>query len=141
MPQEGRYGLRRVRGEVGSANVQETWEACCESCKNYKPEAPHFYPCNIWVFCPEKDGCFAPAAGDFIHGQCWLKFQEDPTNSHVNMRGDYSAEYRKTHPSAPSRCSGWRAQSWRRDRQSATALGQQKPLEAIMTREGAFRFI
>ena len=43
----------------------------------------------------------ATTAGDFIHGQCWLKFQEDPTNPHVNMRGDYSAEYRKTHPSAP----------------------------------------
>ena len=59
------------------------------------------YKCNVWVFCPEKDGCFAPAAGDFVHGQCWLKFQEDPANPHVNMRGEYSAEYRKTHPSAP----------------------------------------
>jgi hypothetical protein len=85
----------------GSANIQDSWEACCESCKNYEPEPPHNYKCNVWVFCPEKDGCFAPAAGDFVHGQCWLKFQEDPANPHVNMRGEYSAEYRKTHPSAP----------------------------------------
>ena len=85
----------------GSANIQASWEACCESCKNYEPEPPHNYKCNVWVFCPEKDGCFAPAAGDFVHGQCWLKFQEDPANPHVNMRGEYSEEYRKTHPSAP----------------------------------------
>ena len=38
------------------------------------------YPCNVWVYCPEEGGCFAPAAGDFVHKQCWLKWQEEPEN-------------------------------------------------------------
>jgi hypothetical protein len=66
----------------GSANIQPSPEACCQSCHDYTPKAPDFYPCNVWVYCPEKEGCFAPAAGDFIHGQCWLKYQEDPTHPH-----------------------------------------------------------
>jgi hypothetical protein len=86
----------------GSANLQDSWEACCKSCQEYVPEGDG-YPCNVWVYCPEEGGCFAPAAGDFVHKQCWLKWQEEPENPHVNMRGEYSDEYRATHPTAPER--------------------------------------
>lgn len=81
----------------GSANIQQSWEDCCKSCHDYVPNPPDFYPCNIWVFCAHEE-CFAPAAGEFKRGQCWLKYQEDPTNPHVNMRGKYSDDYRRTHP-------------------------------------------
>jgi len=84
----------------GGQNIQASWEACCQSCHDYVPVSPNFYACNIWVFCAH-DECFAPAAGEFKRGQCWLKYQEDPANPHVNMRGAYSDEYRKAHPSAP----------------------------------------
>ena len=47
--------------------------------------------------------CFAPAAGEFGKGQCWLKYQEDPTNPHVNAFGAYSEAYRATHPAAPDK--------------------------------------
>jgi hypothetical protein len=87
----------------GSANIQATPEACCESCRAYEPKAPDFFPCNVWVFCPKEGGCFAPAAGEFGKGQCWLKYQEDPTNPHVNAFGAYSAAYRATHPAAPDK--------------------------------------
>ena len=86
----------------GRANLQDSWEACCKSCQDYVPEGDG-YPCNVWVYCPEEGGCFAPAAGDFVHKQCWLKWQEEPENPHVNMRGEYSEEYRATHPTAPER--------------------------------------
>ena len=86
----------------GSAHRQPDAAACCNACRNYEPVPPHYWPCNIWVFCPEET-CFAPAAGTFDKHQCWLKYQEDPANPHVNMRGDYSAEYRRTHPAAPAR--------------------------------------
>ena len=85
----------------GSANVQASPEACCESCRAYEPRAPDFFPCNVWVFCPKTGGCFAPAAGEFGYGQCWLKHQEEPTKPHVNARGAYAEEYRRTHPTAP----------------------------------------
>jgi hypothetical protein len=55
------------------------------------------------VFCPKEGGCFAPAAGEFGKGQCWLKYQEDPTNPHVNAFGAYSEAYRATHPAAPDK--------------------------------------
>ena len=87
----------------GSANPQPDAEKCCESCRAHEPKPPDFYPCNVWVFCPKEHGCFAPAAGEFGFGQCWLKYQEDPTNPHVNMRGKYSEDYRATHPKAPEK--------------------------------------
>ena len=84
----------------GGQNIQPSWEACCQSCRDYQPVPPNLYPCNIWVYC-DHDVCFAPAAGEFTRGQCWLKYQEDPTNPHVNMKGAYTDEYRATHPTAP----------------------------------------
>uniref|UniRef100_A0A7S0SAN5 UBA domain-containing protein n=1 Tax=Mantoniella antarctica TaxID=81844 RepID=A0A7S0SAN5_9CHLO len=59
----------------GGQNIQASWEACCQSCHDYVPVSPNFYACNIWVFCAH-DECFAPAAGEFKRGQCWLKYQE-----------------------------------------------------------------
>jgi len=84
----------------GSANFKTTPEECCQSCKEYVPQPPSYFPCNIWVWCGHEK-CFAPAAGVFEYGQCWLKYQENPTNPQVNMRGPYSSEYRRTHPTAP----------------------------------------
>ena len=88
----------------GSANKQPDAKSCCDSCRDYKPQPPDYYPCNAWVYCPKKEGegpCFAPAAGTFEEGQCWLKYQDDPTNPLVNMKGKYTDEYLRRHPEAP----------------------------------------
>ena len=84
----------------GNQNKQPDAGACCQSCKEYVPKAPNHYPCNVWVYCPKEEGCFAPAAGTFEYQDCWLKYQHDPIHVHVNMKGEYSAEYRATHPTA-----------------------------------------
>ena len=84
----------------GNQNKQPDAGACCQSCKEYVPKAPNYYPCNVWVYCPKEEGYFAPAAGTFEYQDCWLKYQNDPVHVHVNMKGEYSAEYRATHPTA-----------------------------------------
>jgi len=86
----------------GSQNIQTNAEACCKSCKDFVPVAPSYYPCNIWVWCGKENGCFAPAAGEFKYGQCWLKYQEHPEDPQVNMKGAYSRQYLNMHPTAPS---------------------------------------
>ena len=85
----------------GNQNKQPDAGRCCQSCKDYVPKAPNYYPCNVWVYCPKERGCFAPAAGEFKYQDCWLKYQHDPIHVHVNMKGEYSAEYRISHPTAP----------------------------------------
>jgi hypothetical protein len=77
---------------------------CAAKCAAWRPVAPTFFACNIFVYCG-KPKCFAPAAlppGDMT-GQCWLKRQEEPTRPQYNMRGRYSDAYRKSHPTAPER--------------------------------------
>jgi hypothetical protein len=34
--------------------------------------------CNVWVFCPEKDGCVSPDAYKHKYGECWLKQADQP---------------------------------------------------------------
>eukprot|EP00899_Mesostigma_viride_P001962 jgi/Mesvir1/11767/Mv00134-RA.1 len=92
------YDGYAVRWGIG--HTTQTWQECSEACKKHTPEPPHYFDCNIWVWCG-KPRCFAPAAHEFTFGQCWLKHQDDPTHPHVNMVGRYSDEYRRTHPSAP----------------------------------------
>ena len=87
----------------GASNIQQSAEACCRSCREYRPKPPHWYPCNVWVFCGKTEGvCFTPAAGIFSAGQCWLKYQDEPTHPLVNAAGAYREQYRKQHPTAPS---------------------------------------
>jgi hypothetical protein len=35
----------------GSANLQTSPDECCQSCLDYKPVPPSFYPRNIWCGC------------------------------------------------------------------------------------------
>ena len=37
----------------------------------------------------------------FVSDRCWLKHQDDPTNPQVNMKGKYTPDYHKRHPTAP----------------------------------------
>lgn len=85
----------------GSGHHTATLEECAQACKAWKPVAPAWFVCNVYVFCP-KPKCFAPAAlppGDMT-GQCWLKHQDDPNRPQVNMKGKYTDAYRKSHPAA-----------------------------------------
>ncbi len=52
--------------------------------------------------------CFEPDAHNHTRGDCWLKFSEVPQSPEVNMRANYSEEFRRRHPSAPEQV-GWTA--------------------------------
>ena len=72
----------------GSDNKAESLQDCGRRCMDFKPEAPYFMPCNVFVFCP-LEMCFAPAQlpkGSRL-GWCWLKHQDDAAAPHVNMNG------------------------------------------------------
>ena len=85
----------------GNQNKQPDAGRCCQSCKRLRSESATIIRGNAWVYCPKEQGCFAPAAGEFKYQDCWLKYQHDPIHVHVNMKGEYSAEYRISHPTAP----------------------------------------
>ena len=67
----------------GSANVQETWEACCESCKNYKPEAPRILPVQHLGLLPGEGWVFR-ARGWRLHPRAVLA--EVPGGPHEPAR-------------------------------------------------------
>ena len=50
--------------------------------------------CNIWVFCPEEQ-CFAFDIHKHEFGECWLKWQTNPTEPLYGQRGAYTDAYRQ----------------------------------------------
>lgn len=58
----------------GDQNLQESWEACCGSCKS-TPQ------CNAWVYCGNPGGC-----GSRPFKECWLK-KADLAEIHENVLG------------------------------------------------------
>ena len=81
--------------KYGPHNKQPTWEACCESCRQFRGADGR--ECNVWVYCGTRPARPAPeiaslrrpaaddargrarAAGDAaacgdMHRDCWLKY-------------------------------------------------------------------
>ncbi|KAG0615209.1 hypothetical protein M758_5G023300 [Ceratodon purpureus] len=72
---------------------------CCKACSKQAAYATgRQRKCNVWVFCPEKDGCPSPDGYEHKFGECWLK-QADKPRVDVN---DYSLVMRdKSVPPLP----------------------------------------
>lgn len=47
---------------------------CCQACLDQAVNAKDGdMKCNIWVYCPDEDGCFSPDIYEHKHHECWLK--------------------------------------------------------------------
>lgn len=52
---------------------------CCKACLWHAAYARvGQLKCNVWVFCPEKNGCPSPDGYDHKFGECWLKQANQP---------------------------------------------------------------
>ena len=88
---------------------------CCKACQAHattcsQPGSEHtsWWPdrpemkcgrgaaCNIWTFCP-VERCFAFDIHKHEFGECWLKWQTNPTEPLYGQRGAYTEAYRKRH--------------------------------------------
>jgi hypothetical protein len=52
-------------------------------------------PCNSWVFCPLPHCWSADNGNTHLFGECWLKWQSDPSHPLYGQRGAYTDEYRR----------------------------------------------
>ena len=73
-------GIERARNKA----------AACAKCHAHNK-------CNSWVFCP-LPVCWGLDTGwNHTYGECWLKYQADPSHPLYGQRGQYTAEYRRKH--------------------------------------------
>eukprot|EP00850_Spirogloea_muscicola_P019773 SM000199S05400 [mRNA] locus=s199:58301:59556:- [translate_table: standard] len=95
------YGGEPVRW--GLTHLTETVAECCMACSAHAADAAAgARPCNIWVYCPLKGGCYSPGTGADAslhkHKQCWLK---QATKPQVLFAGAYPPDFVREHPDAP----------------------------------------
>ena len=70
---------------------------CCDRCRTHAANPKHQKKCNSWVFCP-LPVCWGLDTGwNHTYGECWLKYQADPSHPLYGQRGQYTAEYRRKH--------------------------------------------
>ena len=83
----------------GASHKVATAAECCQRCSEHAAEPRNSKrPCNSWVFCYESPQCWALDTGNWhAFGECWLKWQADPTHPLYGQRGAYSAEFRTKH--------------------------------------------
>ena len=70
--------------------------ACCDACAAHAQKNPK-RPCNSWVFCYMPHCWSADAGNTHLFGECWLKWQTNPTEPLYGQRGAYTEAYRKRH--------------------------------------------
>ncbi|PWA59190.1 hypothetical protein CTI12_AA303140 [Artemisia annua] len=91
------YGGQAVKW--GLTHHKESAYECCQACLDHARNAkPNEVKCNIWVYCPEEEGCHSPDKYEHKLQECWLKYAEKPK---VNFKDMYSEDYRNRHPNAP----------------------------------------
>lgn len=56
----------------GNENLVDSEEECCKACAEYRPKTRKDAPCNIWVYCGDKELC------DSNYKHCWLKYLAHP---------------------------------------------------------------
>lgn len=73
----------------------ESAQACCDKCTEHAANPRNAKrPCNSWVFCP-LPVCWGLDTGwNHTFGECWLKYQQDPSHPLYGQRGAYTPEYR-----------------------------------------------
>jgi hypothetical protein len=67
---------------------------CCDACAAHARKSPR-RPCNSWVFCPLPHCWSADNGNTHLFGECWLKWQSDPSRPLYGQRGRYTDEYRR----------------------------------------------
>ena len=91
--QEAKAGWAVVWGashKVGSAS--ECCSACAAHAANPKNKKR---PCNSWVFCYMPHCWSADNGNTHLFGECWLKWQTNPSAPLYGQRGRYSEQFRK----------------------------------------------
>ena len=74
-----------------TASAQE----CCDKCQQHAAHPRNKKrPCNSWVFCPLPICWGLDTGWNHTFGECWLKFQPDPSHALYGQRGAYTPEYR-----------------------------------------------
>ncbi|BDA49283.1 hypothetical protein COCOBI_13-3950 [Coccomyxa sp. Obi] len=59
----------------GSANLQSSSAACCQSCWSHTTQVVNGNGCNAWVWCGQPSGCSNGYGTVYPYQQCTLKYQ------------------------------------------------------------------
>ena len=65
----------------GNINVLDSEDECCQACAEYMPKTPKDAPCNVWVYCGDKELC------DSNYKHCWLKYLAHPEGTNPANEG------------------------------------------------------
>lgn len=79
----------------GRGHHVESAAECCAACAKHAAKFPSKRPCNSWVFCGEPHCWSADNGNTHLFGECWLKWQSDPSHPLYGQRGAYTGEYRR----------------------------------------------
>ena len=76
----------------GASHKVATAAECCQRCSEHASNPRNAKkPCNSWVFCYTYPQCWALDTGNWHgFGECWLKWQADPSHPLYGQRGAYS---------------------------------------------------
>ena len=67
------YGGQAVKW--GLTHHKESAYECCQACLDHARNAkPNEVKCNIWVYCPDEEGCHSPDKYEHKLQECWLKY-------------------------------------------------------------------
>lgn len=78
----------------GRGHHKESAAECCTACAAHAAKYPK-RPCNSWVFCALPHCWSADNGNTHLFGECWLKWQSDPSHPLYGQRGKYTEEYRR----------------------------------------------
>jgi len=67
---------------------------CCAACAAHAAKNTK-RPCNSWVFCYMPHCWSADNGNTHLFGECWLKWQADPTHPLYGQRGAYDDTFRR----------------------------------------------
>ncbi|GKD96072.1 hypothetical protein Tco_1379969, partial [Tanacetum coccineum] len=90
------YGGQAVTWGL-TRHKQSAYE-CCQACLDHARNAkPNELKCNIWVYCPDEEGCHSEDIYEHKVQECRQKYAEKPK---VNFKDMYLEDYRNRHPNA-----------------------------------------
>ena len=86
----------------GASHKTSSAADCCKACAEHAANPKNKKrPCNSWVFCNTSPQCWSLDTGNWHgFGECWLKWQADPTHPLYGQRGRFTADFRKKHANA-----------------------------------------
>ena len=86
----------------GRGHHKESAAECCAACAAHAAKYPK-RPCNSWVFCALPHCWSADNGNTHLFGECWLKWQSDPSHPLYGQRGKYTEEVSRRQSTA---CAG-----------------------------------